>query len=223
MKKNNKSLLKRQVENGVLPHAYLFSGADERGKNEAVKYLLDELLGKADNHELNPDFFKIESEPITINDIRLLKEKASQSPLVGRKNVLFIKNIENLSWQSGPALLKVLEEPPADSFILATTENLEKVLPTIRSRFSHLRFTNHSNAVGSVKNINPAAKPPHEKPEEFRKFFRNTLIYAESLMRKTPSRQTIERVERLLNVGNAFLDPTISRRLLGEYIMMVLF
>src|SRR3989338_2921146 len=141
----NKQLdfLKRQIERGALPHAYLFAGTDNEGKEEAIEYLSGALMPQRKGG-INPDFCEINSDPITIDDIRLVKEKASMSPLAGEKNIFLIRNIERLSWQAAPALLKLLEEAPATSFILATTGNLEKVLPTLRSRFSVLKFPSAS-------------------------------------------------------------------------------
>ncbi|MDO8523566.1 MAG: hypothetical protein Q7S12_04815 [bacterium] len=227
MTKENKKIefLKRQIKNGALPHTYLFSGIDEKGKNEAIEYLLGELqpqkLGS-----VNPDFCEINSDPITIDDIRLVKEKASMSPLVGEKNIFLIRNIERLSWQAAPALLKLLEEPSLASFIVATTENLEKVLPTLRSRFAHLKFQGglvlRSLGEGGSASFNPTTKPPHEDASEFREFVRSALGYVRDIMRRSPTLSNIERTKRILKAMDALSDPTINKRLLGEYIIMVL-
>lgn len=234
--KKQLDFLRRQIENGALPHAYLFSGIDEKGKDEAIGYLLGLFspspklsLGHETDLNLvwgrNPDFCEVNSDPITIDDIRLVKEKASMTPLSGEKNIFLIRNIERLSWQAAPALLKLLEEPSATSFILATTENLEKVLPTLRSRFSHLKFSGTSDVISSgnkKEKFNLTKKPPHEEPQEFREFVRGTLSYARDAMRRNPTLSNIERTKRILKAMNALSDPTINKRLLGEYITMVL-
>ncbi|MDP2668330.1 MAG: hypothetical protein Q8P07_00630 [bacterium] len=223
--KKQLDFLRRQIKNGALPHAYLFAGTDEKGKEEAIEYLLSELQPQKSGG-INLDFCEINSDPITIDDIRLVKEKASMSPLAGEKNIFLIRNIERLSWQAAPALLKLLEEPSQTSFILATTGNLEKVLPTLRSRFSVLKFPSasarYSPAGAEGAGFKLPAKPPHEDKEEFREFVRGALRHARTAMRRNPTPQNIERTKRVLKAISALTDPTMNHRLLGEYIIMVL-
>lgn len=220
-------LIQKQIKNNALPHAYLFSGVDEKGKNEAVEYLLSELHPHVKNSTSpNADLYIIESDPITIDDVRLIKEQSSQSPLYGEKNIFVIKNIERLSWQAAPAMLKLLEEPSATSFIIATTENLGRVLPTILSRFAHLKFQGglvlRSLGEGGSASFKLPSKPPHEDAREFGEFVRGAVIYCRDMVRKKPTYPNIDRLAKVLKAMDALSDPTMSRRLLGEYIIMVL-
>lgn len=227
MKESKKiELLKKQVKNGALPHAYLFSGIDEKGKKDAIEYLLDELHPQTKKSGApNADLYIIESDPISIDDVRLIKEQSSQSPLYGEKNIFIIKNIDRLSWQAAPAMLKLLEEPSATSFILATTENVSRVLPTILSRFAHLKFPSFAKASEGKfggSNFNTTIKPPHENPREFSEFVRGAVSYARQAMRSKPTPSNVDRLARTLRAMDALSDPTINKRLLGEYIIMVL-
>ncbi len=52
---------------------------------------------------------------------------------VGKK-ILYIKNIENANKQSINSLLKFIEEPQPNTFILMTTNDINNVLTTIKSR-----------------------------------------------------------------------------------------
>lgn len=52
----------------------------------------------------------------------------------GDWKVLVIENIERMNGASANAFLKSLEEPLPGRIIIATTSNLERVLPTIQSR-----------------------------------------------------------------------------------------
>lgn len=52
----------------------------------------------------------------------------------GDHKVLVIENIERMNGASANAFLKSLEEPLPGRIIIATTSNLERVLPTIQSR-----------------------------------------------------------------------------------------
>jgi DNA polymerase-3 subunit delta' len=71
--------------------------------------------------------------------VRLLQRVASVTPFRARRKVLILGDAERLVVQeanpeAANALLKVLEEPPADTTILLTASEPEALLPTIRSR-----------------------------------------------------------------------------------------
>jgi len=70
---------------------------------------------------------------------QLLLRRASLTPAAGRLKVFIIGDAERLvpqesSPEAANALLKLLEEPPADTWIILTCADLGRVLGTIRSR-----------------------------------------------------------------------------------------
>jgi DNA polymerase-3 subunit delta' len=70
---------------------------------------------------------------------RLLRQVVALTPFLGRRKVVVVGDAERLivqeaSQEAANALLKVLEEPPADTTILLTAADPEALLPTIRSR-----------------------------------------------------------------------------------------
>ena len=86
----------------------------------------------------HPDFVTFAPDgplrQITIQQMRLLRERAQLRPLRGNHRVFLIDHLERANEQSANSLLKVLEEPPDHLVIVATAENLYDLLPTIRSR-----------------------------------------------------------------------------------------
>jgi len=75
---------------------------------------------------------------------RLIIRRAALTPAVGRWKVFIIGFADRLvpqesSAEAANALLKLLEEPPADTIIVLTTTDLNALLPTIRSRSIPLR------------------------------------------------------------------------------------
>jgi DNA polymerase III subunit delta' len=86
----------------------------------------------------HPDFVSFVPEgplrQITIQQMRLLRERAQLKPLRGQYRVFLIDHLERANEQSANSLLKILEEPPDHLVIIATAENLYDLLPTIRSR-----------------------------------------------------------------------------------------
>jgi DNA polymerase III subunit delta' len=76
---------------------------------------------------------------------RLLQRRVALTPVAGRKKVFVIAEADRLvpqesSPEAANALLKLLEEPPADSQLLLTTVDANRLLPTIRSRVVPLRL-----------------------------------------------------------------------------------
>lgn len=71
---------------------------------------------------------------ISIQQMRLLKERAQFGPLKGRYRVFLIDHIDRANEQAANSLLKILEEPPAHLLLFMTAENAYDLLPTIRSR-----------------------------------------------------------------------------------------
>ncbi len=125
---------------------------EEREKWTADKRNDDPLLFSS-----HPDFVTFPPEgpmrQITIQQMRLLRQKAQFKPLKGEYRVFLIDHLDRANEQAANSLLKVLEEPPEHLIILATAENLYEVLPTIRSRSVILSMSklSESDMLGFVR------------------------------------------------------------------------
>jgi DNA polymerase-3 subunit delta' len=117
---------------------------EQREKWPAEKRADDPLL-----FSTHPDFVTFAPDgplrQITIQQIRLLRERAQFKPLRGAWRVFLIDHLERANEQSANSLLKVLEEPPEHLIIIATAENLYDILPTIRSRSIVLQMSRLSD------------------------------------------------------------------------------
>jgi len=76
---------------------------------------------------------------------RLMARRAALTPVEGRRKVFILGDAERLivqesSQEAANALLKLLEEPPADTWFLLTASDPGRLLPTIRSRTVPLRL-----------------------------------------------------------------------------------
>jgi len=74
------------------------------------------------------------SREIRIEQVRALADFVSTSTHRGGTRVVVLAPAELLNGPSANALLKMLEEPPANSLFVLATDALDDVLPTIRSR-----------------------------------------------------------------------------------------
>lgn len=58
----------------------------------------------------------------------------------GKYKLFFLEEADRLTLPAGNALLKVAEEPPERTVIILSTQNIEGILPTIRSRSQAIYF-----------------------------------------------------------------------------------
>lgn len=162
-----KNILKRALAKGRLPHALVFSGPEGVGKRRTARTLAQALncleltddacgrcahcraiekgalpaekgLGKADF----PDVMEIDAEkgPIKIETMRFLKKAAYLRPMSGKHRVFIIDDADKMSPEGAHSILKVLEEPPAGTYIILVTANPHLLLSTIMSRCQVLEF-----------------------------------------------------------------------------------
>jgi DNA polymerase-3 subunit delta' len=115
-------------------------------------------LDVADDHRIahlfaagsHPDFIRLERLPkesggdlarsITVDQVRGLQRLFSTTPSLSPWRAVIIDSIDDLERPAANALLKNLEEPPANSIFLLVSHAPERLLPTIRSRTRQLRL-----------------------------------------------------------------------------------
>ena len=97
--------------------------------------------------EINKLALELESEylynSIPINQIRNMEAWAHIKPEEGKK-VIIIENADRMQNNVRNALLKILEEPPADCIFILLTSRRNAVLPTILSRVRTYNFKDRS-------------------------------------------------------------------------------
>lgn len=134
----------RKIERDDLSLPENIETVEAREKWAADKRADDPLL-----FSTHPDFVTFPPDgplrQITIQQMRLLRERAQLKPLRGNHRVFLIDHLDRANEQSANSLLKVLEEPPEHLIIMATVENLYDLLPTIRSRSLVLQMSRLSD------------------------------------------------------------------------------
>lgn len=155
-------VLKGEIMQGAVSHAYLFCGSRGTGKTTCAKILAKAVscenpvdgdpcgeCEKCKSFENSFDIVEMDAASNNgVDDVRELKEKISFLPIEMKRRVYIIDEVHMLSVGAFNALLKTLEEPPEHvMFILATTE-LNKIPATILSRCK--RFDFHRISVDDI-------------------------------------------------------------------------
>src|SRR5271170_4112418 len=148
--------LSNAIVNEKISHAYLFTGPRGTGKTSSARILAKSLrCERGPSAEPcqqctqcieitncnSPCVFEIDAASNnSVDDARILIERAPLAPTSGRFKIYIIDECHMLTKEAFNALLKTIEEPPNNViFILATTEE-HKVPPTIVSRCQRLMF-----------------------------------------------------------------------------------
>ena len=133
---------KNRCSNGNLSHAQLISGEDGIGKS-----ILAEILGKLIlNGDLNREYvdiinYKPSKASFGVDDVREIIDEVNKKPFEGDKKVIIIHQGNKLTIQAQNALLKTIEEPPTEVYIIILCESLELILDTIKSRCEIYKLT----------------------------------------------------------------------------------
>jgi DNA polymerase-3 subunit delta' len=84
------------------------------------------------------------NDGVYVATVRAILQASSMSPAMGKRKVFIVGDAERMVPQEGSdmaanALLKMLEEPPANTFVILTSSEPGALLPTIRSRVVNVR------------------------------------------------------------------------------------
>ena len=160
---------------GRLHHAWLLAGPKGVGKASFAKLAATRVLAEAAgppvempgletpaDHPVarliaagsHPDFRWLErlekpsgglARNISVQQVRALGELFAVTPSISPWRVMVIDSADDLEASAANALLKMLEEPPANSLFFLVSHAPGRLLPTIRSRCRRLDFATLPN------------------------------------------------------------------------------
>jgi DNA polymerase-3 subunit delta' len=146
-----KATLARRIAARLLGHAAQIE-RDDLSLPENVQTVAERERWPADKRNQDPLLFSSYPDFVTfppdgplrqisIEQTRLLKERAPFKPMRGARRVFLIDHVDRAGEQAANSLLKTLEEPPDHLILVMTAENAYDLLPTIRSRAVPFHFT----------------------------------------------------------------------------------
>ena len=159
-------------ESRKLHHAWLLAGPKGVGKatfaHAAARRVLADAagprveepgIGSPDDHRMvklveagsHPDMRRLErvtndkgnlNRNIKVNQVRELSEFMGMTAALSPWRVAIIDSVDDLETSGANALLKILEEPPANTLFFLVSHAPGRLLPTIRSRCRRVDFQN---------------------------------------------------------------------------------
>ncbi len=138
--------------------ATIISSASATKLDNKLNYFCHQLKNPLSQN--NPDIFIIDQNTgWGIDQIRKLKHFLSQKPLLHQNKIIVIYQSEKLLPEAQNALLKNLEEPGVNNYLILLTSNYHTLLPTIISR-CRLFQINPQNLSQKSKIITPDSSVP---------------------------------------------------------------
>ncbi|GLS89124.1 hypothetical protein GCM10007916_01910 [Psychromonas marina] len=147
--------LVQNSKTGRFAHGLLFTGSAGLGKfklaSRTAKYLLctnkqeSDACGECHSCNLfdaqnHLDFHLLQSESnkaIGIEQVRSLIDSLNERPHLGDNKVVIIKDAQLLTIPAANALLKTLEEPQGNSYLILLARTHHQLMPTLYSRVQH--------------------------------------------------------------------------------------
>jgi DNA polymerase-3 subunit delta' len=157
-------ILRQALIHGRLAHAYLLAGPDGVGKRltaltlaKAMNCLAPPESGEACegcascrkiNSGNHADVVRIEPDGdfIKIDQVRELQRQLRFRPLEGGRRVCLLDSADRMNEAAANALLKTLEEPPAETHLILVTPRPHRLLATILSRCQWVKFRSLSRS-----------------------------------------------------------------------------
>lgn len=155
------NILNNSIINNKLAHAYLFSGIANSLQYETAYFLAASLVCESSQYACGqcdscqriynnnyPDFIILDGsvQSIKKEDVLMLQSQFSKTALEKSSYKIFlIKAAHNMTISAANSLLKFLEEPSKGVLGILVSDEVETLLPTIKSRCSELEFNRLSD------------------------------------------------------------------------------
>jgi len=117
------------------PHAVALTGSAGMGKKTVARWLAEQLTqASLANYPYATELSPIDGKALSIDQIRELEHLMALTLPTGQMRIVLILDAHTMTGEAANALLKTLEEPPANTVLILTATDEAALLPTIRSR-----------------------------------------------------------------------------------------
>jgi len=159
----------------------------------------------------DPDILTIDSD-YSIDQIRSLKKFISTKPYNHENKIIIIYAVDNLEIPTQNALLKILEDPGKNNYLILTTNKPNSLLATILSRTHQIKI--HSSSEKSTKQIVfPVGKltDMNLAKDEILPFLEEQLVlHHQNLLEKPQSTAIIKTLLKSIDMIKHNVDPFLA-------------
>lgn len=188
---------------------------------ESVNKKIDQICSNLDHqfNQNNPDILLIdESSGWGIDQIRKINNFLSQKPFSHQSKIVVILETQNLNTESQNALLKNLEEPGINNYLILSTNKIKSILPTILSRCFTVKISEKSKFENKkrieitenlTKDLALSEKLGKDKEGILPMLENELYIYQQELI-KNPNQKTkylLEKIIKAIEMINSNVDP----------------
>jgi len=174
------------------------------------------------NHKFsqnNPDILLINQDSgWGIDQIRKISNFLFQKPFSHQSKIIIILEAQNLNIESQNALLKILEEPGKDNYIILSTNKIKSILPTIISRCQTIKISEKLN-IETKKNIDitgdlikdlTLSEKLGKNKDDILPLLENELHFLQQDIIKNPNQKNIyltKKIIKAIQMINSNVDP----------------
>lgn len=167
----------------------------------------------------NPDILYINQDSgWGIDQVRKINSFLSQKPFSHSNKIIIISEAQNLNTESQNALLKNLEEPGKNNYIILTANKIKSILPTIISRCQLIKINSLSKKdifqkikiTGDIQKDLILSETLGKNKDEIMPLLENELNFLQQDLIKNPNQKTsslIEKIIKAIQMINANVDP----------------
>lgn len=142
-------VLAGHYQNNRLGHGYFLVGSKEEAEKAVLKTAALLLNTEKEKVYCHPDFFRYQSDKFGIDDSHNLKKQAFLTSKCSGPKIFFL-SVGSFTPDAQNALLKLLEEPPADTYFFISAFSPDSLSLILRSRLAVL-FERTSANLGKAK------------------------------------------------------------------------
>ncbi len=210
-------------------HSFLFVS---KNKKNALDYALN-FLNKKNISKFDISLTE-EEKQIGIGDIKKIKQIAYFKPSKGKEKAIIISAVQGLTIEAQNSLLKLLEEPPANTIIILLIESKDSVLETIQSRCKIIKINNkeeeeinekYSKLLNSLEKAKigeklKIAEDLAKNKEEALKAIEKMILITRDKLLKSGDNNLIEKINKLQKAYTIIKNTNVNLRLALENLFL---
>lgn len=185
----------------LFPSSLIISSSPQSSRQKALE-IFSKLNHLPDN---NPDLFELTD--YSVEAVRKLKKFLSQKAYNHPSKIIFIPEAHQLNLESQNTLLKTLEDPGENNYIILTSTHPARLLPTIISRCHQIKVTDTQSikSVTLVKTSGQVKKDLNLAPtlyidkNEIKNLLLEQITAWQAELIKQPSAQNAKKLSALIH------------------------